>query len=164
MSWSELLNIVLGGGLVSLVVALTTMRSNMRKAGAEAVKAEADAESVRLDNTEHATRILMEHIVKPLKEELDETRRQIELLKRSIYRLRKAIDTANNCRHHDDCPVLAGMRDESKGYRGNQPGADIRNPPDRQHAHNQDADRDDTAAAEGDACDDSTDGQPPPAA
>nr|WP_278912137.1 hypothetical protein [Leyella stercorea] len=83
------------------------------------MKAEADAETVRMDNAEHATRILVENIVKPLKEELNETRRYLEASKREMARLRKAIDTANSCKHHDDCPVLVGLRDKPKSERGN---------------------------------------------
>lgn len=115
MTISEVLNVLLGGGLAAMVVALATLRSTVRKARAESVRAEADAEAVRVDNAEHATRILVENIVKPLKEELDETRRYIEAAKREMARLRKAVDTANSCRHHDDCPVLSKLRDKPKG-------------------------------------------------
>ena len=64
--WSELLNVLLGGGLVATVSGLVMLRSKARQAGAEAEKARAEAESVRFDNADHATRILMENIVKPL--------------------------------------------------------------------------------------------------
>lgn len=117
MNISEILNIVLGGGLVATIVAIGTLRSTVRKAKAESMKAEADAETVRMDNAEHATRILVENIVKPLKEELNETRKYLEASKREMARLRKAIDTANSCRHHDDCPVLLGLRDKPKPER-----------------------------------------------
>ena len=115
MNISEVLNVLLGGGLVATIVAICTLRATIRKAEAESMKAEADAETVRMDNTEHATRILMENIVKPLKEELNETRRCLEASKREMARLRKAIDAANSCRHRDDCTVLAGLRDKPKG-------------------------------------------------
>ena len=69
MSSSEILNILLGGGLVALVVALATMKATVRKANADAEKAKADAEkaraeaeTVRITNTENATRILVENI------------------------------------------------------------------------------------------------------
>lgn len=76
-------------------------------------------ETVGLEKlAEHATRILVENIVKPLKEELGETRRYLEASKREMARLRKAIDTANSCKHHDDCPVLVGLRDKPKSDRG----------------------------------------------
>ena len=118
MNISEILNLLLGGGLVATIAAICTLRATVRKAKAESMKAEADAETVRMDNAEHATRILVENIVKPLKEELNETRRYLEASKREMARLRKAIDTANSCRHHDDCPVLVGLRDQPKGERG----------------------------------------------
>jgi len=114
MEASEILNIVLGGGLIATIVAIVTLKATVRKANAEAEKAVADAETVRVDNAEHATRVLVENIVKPLKEELNETRRYLEAAKREMARLRKAIDTANSCKHHDDCPVLIGMREQPK--------------------------------------------------
>ena len=67
MNISEVLNVVLGGGLVATIIAISTLRDTIRKAKAESMKAEADAETVRMDNAEHATRILVENIVKPLK-------------------------------------------------------------------------------------------------
>ena len=118
MNISEILNVLLGGSLVATIVAICTLRATIRKAKAESMKAEADAETVRMDNAEHATRILVENIVKPLKEELNETRRYLEATKREMVRLRKAIDTANSCRHRDDCPVLVGLRDKPKVERG----------------------------------------------
>ena len=63
MNISEVLNVLLGGGLVATLVAISTLRATIRKAKAESMKAEADAETVRMDNTEHATRILVENIV-----------------------------------------------------------------------------------------------------
>ena len=68
---------------------------------------EADAETVRIDNTEHATRILIDNIVEPLKKELSATRRE-------MARLRKAIDGANDCLHRADCPVLHELRELPK--------------------------------------------------
>ena len=114
MELSEFINLVLGGGLVATVAAVITMKSTVRKAKAEAEKALADAEAVRIDNTEKATRILIENIVNPLKEELNETRKDLNATKREMARLRKAIDDANSCRYSDDCPVLKRMRVEQK--------------------------------------------------
>lgn len=114
MNFSEIINLVLGGGLVATVIAVITMKSTVRKAKAEAEKALADAETVRIDNTEKATRILIENIVTPLKEELYETRKDLNATKREMARLRKAIDDANSCRYGDDCPVLKRMRVEQK--------------------------------------------------
>jgi len=114
MELSEIINLMLGGGLVATVIAVITMKSTVRKAKAEAEKALADAEAVRIDNTEKATRVLMDNIVAPLKEELYETRKEIIANRREMARLRKAIDDANSCRYSDNCPVLKRMRVEQK--------------------------------------------------
>ena len=116
MDFSAVMNLVLGGGLVATIIAIITLKSR-----AKAEKATAEAETVRIDNTEHATRILIENIVEPLKEELNENRKALQATRREMARLRKAIDTANSCRHHDDCPVLYGMREYSKEQDGGEP-------------------------------------------
>ena len=115
-----MINLVLGGGLVATIAAIITLKSTVRKAKAEAEKATAEAETVRIDNTEKATRILIENIVNPLKEELNETRKDLNATKREMARLRKAIDTANSCRHHDDCPVLGGLRKQQEEHDGGE--------------------------------------------
>ena len=120
MELSEILNIALGGGLLATVIGLVTLRATVRKANSEAEKAKADAEAVRIDNAEHATRILVDNIVEPLKDELNGTRKDLQATKREMARLRKAIDRANSCRHHDDCPVLNGMREHTESA-GNDP-------------------------------------------
>lgn len=139
MELSEILNFVLGGSLLATVVGIVTLRATVRKANAEAEKAKADAETVRIDNAEHATRILVDNIVEPLKDELNATRKDLQATKREMARLRKAIDTANSCKHHDDCPVLRGVRDHPKDSAGNgtdgndaEPGGqrEERSPPD----------------------------------
>lgn len=114
METSVVLNWIFGGGLVAALTALLTLGPTLRKARAEAEKAKADAETVHIDNAEHATRILIENIVEPLKDELNATRKDLQATKREMARLRKAIDTANSCRHHDDCPVLYGLRELPK--------------------------------------------------
>ena len=119
MELSEILNFVLGGSLLATVVGIVTLRATVRKANAEAEKAKADAETVRIDNAEHATRILVDNIVEPLKDELNATRKDLQATKREMARLRKAIDTANSCKHHDDCPVLRGVREHPKDSAGN---------------------------------------------
>ena len=63
MEFSEMLNWILGGGLLAAVVGLLTLTATVRKANAEAEKAKAEAETVRIGNTEQATRILIENIV-----------------------------------------------------------------------------------------------------
>ena len=130
MSFSEILNILLGTGLVGLMVAVATMKATVRKANADAEKARAEAETVRITNTENATRILVENIVKPLKEELNATRTDLQATKkemastkREMARLRKAVEAASGCRHADYCPVLFKLRDNQKD--ADAAGADI---------------------------------------
>lgn len=122
MEFSEILNYILGGGLLAAVVGIVTLKATLRKANADAEKAIAEAETVRIDNAEHATRILIENIVEPLRKELHETREELRetkkefgATKREMARLRKAIADANSCRHSDDCPVLYRLRDLTKG-------------------------------------------------
>ena len=130
MNFSEILNILLGTGIVGLVVAVATKKATVRKANADAEKAKADAETVRITNTENATRILVENIVKPLKEELNATREDLQATKkemastkREMARLRKAVEAATGCRHADYCPVLFKLRDNQKDT--DAAGADI---------------------------------------
>ena len=82
MTFSEILNILLGGGFPCLMVGVITLKATVRKANADAERAKADAESVRITNTENATRILVENIVKPLKEELNATREDLQATKK----------------------------------------------------------------------------------
>lgn len=149
MSFSEIFNLLLGGTVITLVVALATMKATVRKANAEAEKAKADAEkakadaeTVRITNTENATRILVENIVKPLKEELNATRNELhttreklsaneELMagmqkelastKRAVSRLSRAVESAKNCPHTDDCVVLYKLRNNKKESDGAEP-------------------------------------------
>ena len=122
MEFSEILNYILGGGLLAAIVGIVTLKATLRKANADAEKAIAEAETVRIDNAEHATRILIENIVEPLRKELHETREELRetkkefgATKREMARLRKAIADANSCKHSDDCPVLYRLRDLTKG-------------------------------------------------
>lgn len=131
MTFSEILNILLGGGLVATLVGVITLKAAVRKANAEAAraqaeakkaeaeaeKAKADAETVHITNTDNATRILVENIVKPLKEELNATRedlhatkKEMASTKREMARLRKAVETAVACPHAHGCPVLHKLR------------------------------------------------------
>lgn len=135
MTFSEILNIFLGGGLIALVVGVITLKATVKKANAEAERAKADVEiaraevdSVRITNTENATRILLENIVKPLKEELHATREELQATKREMastkremQRLRKAVEAAGNCPHSDNsdgCPVLFKLRGNQKDADG----------------------------------------------
>ncbi len=170
MSSSEILNILLGGGLVALVVALATMKATVRKANADAEKAKADAEkaraeaeTVRITNTENATRILMVNIVNPLKEELHATREELHTTrerlsateefmagmqkelastKRAVSRLSRVVESAKNCPHADDCVVLHKLRNNKK----DPDGADTDIFDIREDRHNVDGDQADNNA------------------
>lgn len=111
MELSEIINLVLGGSLLATILTIVTLKSAVRKAQAEADKAMAEAETVRIDNADKATRILIENIINPLKEELNEAKKE---LKYEMARLRKAINAANSCRYNTNCPVLGRMRVEQK--------------------------------------------------
>lgn len=133
MESSEILNYILGGGLLAAVVGIVTLKATLRKANADAERAIAEAESVRIDNAEHATRILIENIVEPLKIELNATRKEFDSTKREMARLRKAIDAANRCKHSDDCPVLLKLCVLPKGEQpdGDDGSPGIRGQPDK---------------------------------
>lgn len=173
MSFSEIFNLLLGGTVITLVVALATMKATVRKANAEAEKAKADAdkaraeaETVRITNTENATRILVENIVKPLKDELHATRedlqatkREMASTKREMARLRKAVEAASGCPHSDGCPVLARLRVHQKDAdRANAESTDCDGP---RHGSDIYADSPDGSGA-GEPCgDEDIRGQPP---
>lgn len=115
MDLSTILNFVFGTGLVATLISLLSIRSELRKVRAEAKKAEAEADSVKITNTENATRILVQNIVEPLREELDATRKELyqareELkevppLKRQVVRLCKAMEAVKSCPYNSECPV-----------------------------------------------------------
>lgn len=111
MNWSEILNVVFGTGLLATVVGLFSIRSELKKARAEAEKAMAEADTVKITNTENATRILIENIVEPLREELDATRRDLNATKREMARFRKAVEAIPLCPYHAGCPVLDELQD-----------------------------------------------------
>lgn len=121
MGFSEILNIILGGGLIGLLVGVLTLKATIRKAHAEAERAKAEAETVHITNAENATRILVENIVKPLKEELNATRKDLQSTKREMARLRKAVEAAADCPHSDNCPVRFKLRDNTKEPDGVNP-------------------------------------------
>ena len=113
MDWSGILNIIFGTGLLATVVGLLSIRSELKKARAEADKAQADADTVKITNTEQATRILVDNIVKPLTEKLDETHRELQGTKRELTRLRKAVEAIQLCPYRGECPVLAELQDST---------------------------------------------------
>lgn len=132
MTASEIFNLILGGGLVTAIIGLLTLKAAVKKANAEAEeanarakKAEADAEAVRITNADNATRILLENIVKPLQQELHDTReklskteqavtsmqKELSSTKRSMSRLARALESISACPHADNCPVSARLCD-----------------------------------------------------
>lgn len=118
MATGDVLNWVLGGGMVGLIIAVVTLGSAVKKARAEAREAEArakkaaaEAETVKITNAESATRILINNIVKPLKEELHETRRLLQAAQQAIESLQEAIDRADDCDYRRNCPILRGLRE-----------------------------------------------------
>lgn len=166
-----MLNWILGGGLLAAVVGLLTLKATVRKANAEAEKAKAEAETVRIGNTEQATRILIENIVEPLKKELSETReelrstkeefgetkREFGATKREMARLRKAVESANSCRFSVDCPVLFKLRDLPKSNTKGAGGGDgAQRQPRARSSPGTDGNGTDVGGEDGD-----TDGQPP---
>ena len=48
MDWSEVLNVILGGGLAATIIGIVTLRSTIRKAKADAEKAKAEANTVNI--------------------------------------------------------------------------------------------------------------------
>lgn len=127
MDLSQILNVLLGGSLVGALISIVTIRSALRKARADAEKALAESDTVKITNTEQATRILVENIVEPLKQELNETRKDLGATKREMARLRKSIDEANSCRYAAECPVLDRMRRTSKERDGSKGRASVGN-------------------------------------
>jgi len=129
MDLSQILNVVLGGSLVGAIISIVTIRSALKKARAEAEKALAESDTVKITNTEQATRILVENIVNPLVDELNETRKEIAANRRETARLRKAIDSANSCKYSAECPVLDRVRNTSKERDGVKSRAVVGNHP-----------------------------------
>lgn len=113
MALSEILNWIFGTGLVGTIIGLLTLRSELKKAVAEAKKAEAEADTVKITNTEQATRILVQNIVEPLRQELNATREDLNKTKREMARFRKALESIPLCPYHDGCPVLGELQKSS---------------------------------------------------
>ena len=117
MSFSEILNILLGGGVVALIVAVATMRATVRKANADAEKAKAEAETVHITNTENATRILVENIVKPLKDELHATREDLQATKKEMASTKREMARLRD--HQKDADRASAESTDSDGPRHN---------------------------------------------
>ena len=121
---TDWLDFLLGGGALSLIIGMLTLRARVRKV-------ESEAEELDLQNSRSATSILMTNIVEPLKKELNETRKDFNetrkafnATKREMQRLRRAIRNANSCDYHLQCPVLRQLRESPKTGEGEGVGAD----------------------------------------
>lgn len=88
-------NLVLGGGLI---VTLATLRSARKKAAAESESEYMELSKVYVDE-------FQANIVSPLKQTLDENKKEMASLKREMARLRKAIEKSTSCDYSGDCPV-----------------------------------------------------------
>ena len=104
---NDWMTFILGGGALSLIIGMLTLRARVRKVESEAV-------ALDLQNSRSATEILIRNIVEPLKKELSETRKEFVDTKREMQRLRRAIRSANVCEYHQQCPVLHQLRKSPK--------------------------------------------------
>ncbi|MDR0559125.1 MAG: hypothetical protein LBG92_03080 [Prevotellaceae bacterium] len=99
MDWINLISLVInalfGGGLF---LGFFTVKSQRKKA-------EAEAEAAEIDNDKKASETILEFVVKPLKEEIDELRKETGGLRRDVRKLQKAIGKIGDCAYADGCPV-----------------------------------------------------------
>lgn len=99
MNWdiiSVILNFLLGGGLL----AVFTVKAKKDQATAETDK-------IEMDNFRTGADLLMESIVKPLKKELQEVRKE-------VGRLRRAMEHISDCPHSGQCPVRAELKKDEQ--------------------------------------------------
>lgn len=117
---SLFLNFILGGGLLRLFLLK-----------AKKDEATANTDKVEMDNFRTGTKILVESIVTPLKNELGDVRRELigtrkELVKtqkdldstnkelhttqQEVFRLRKSMRKIADCAHAEICPVRNELR------------------------------------------------------
>lgn len=106
-----IVNSLLGGGIVSVVFSVLSLRWRVRKEREESRR-------LGLINAETATDLLLENIVEPLKRELNDTKREMAHTKVELQRLRRAIQVAHHCRYSPDCPVLHRMWERTEGVDG----------------------------------------------
>lgn len=109
---SEILTWIFGGSAIAALSSIVTLGAVRKEAQGKAEQAHADADAVKLTNTERATRILVENIVEPLRQELYDTRKDLGKTNRELVRLRKAIESIQRCPYRAECPVLDELRDE----------------------------------------------------
>lgn len=100
MNWIEIvslvLNLLFGGGLIMLMTAK-----------AKKDEAVANTDKIEMDNFRTGSELLQDAIVKPLKNELKETQKEMR-------RLRRAIEHISECEHSAQCPVRASLNKEAE--------------------------------------------------
>jgi hypothetical protein len=100
MNWATIVEFVIGGGFVSILSVLATMKSARRKAKAE-------AESIALENSKKAMETQVTFIIEPLQKE-------IIALRKEVSALRKAIGKIGRCALKDNCPVIDELNVKEK--------------------------------------------------
>ena len=95
-----ILTFIAGGGVSEFITLFTI--------GATRKKADEEAEAAEIANAEHIIRMQAEHIVEPLKKE-------VNALRKEVRKLQRAIDAIRECPHADHCPVRERMQDSGEG-------------------------------------------------
>ncbi len=85
--------------------------AEIAKLRADVASADADASRKELENSKFGHEIIMENIVRPLKNEM-------KYLRNDIKRFRKAIEQIPRCPLADECPVSRELLADEKGDDG----------------------------------------------
>ncbi|MBO4689621.1 MAG: hypothetical protein J5621_01970 [Paludibacteraceae bacterium] len=119
-----ILNFVLGGGLITAIVSIFTLRSRVKEAQAKAEQAlaeakrmQAEAKSKELENDKTLVDSFNEYIVTPLKTEVNG-------LRKDVRRLNRAIEKINDCPHAANCPVRRELQDGQELHAGSNVATD----------------------------------------
>lgn len=115
---SLILNLALGGGLITV---FATLKSVKQKARSEAKEAGADAESKELDNAARVIEMWQKFTQEKsmqdekekgvLKTEVEDLKKSVDSLRSEIGKLRRAITAAKACKNSAECPALRNMED-----------------------------------------------------
>lgn len=108
---SSLINLLLGGGLLAT---LATLKATRRKADAESQEKYMELSKLYVDE-------FQANIAAPLREAVNESKKETASLKRETARLRKVIEKSKACIYSDDCPVrheLHKLEDCEQGEQG----------------------------------------------
>ena len=119
-TWLLILNFVLGGGLITAIVSIFTLRSQVKEAEAkaeqalaEAKKMQAEAKSKELENDKTLVDTFNEYIVAPLKKEVNG-------LRKDVRKFTCAVEKINDCPHAANCPVRRELQ-YGQEYHGDCP-------------------------------------------